>query len=128
MDFLKGLALSGAIVFLAACSGGSPSSVDTGPVSETPPPIPAEGRAGISYDVYLDSDLDGETIAITVMEPLTVAPNLTAPIIFHSHGYSGSRATSPSGDTYLAALHAEGLVRSRWMNAVMVSLGARYGF
>lgn len=106
MNTLKSAALLSAAFFLAACSG-SPDRAAQGLVSETPPPITEEGRAGVNYNIYLDSDVDGEVIAFTVMEPPTVATGLTAPLIFESHGYSGSRKRAPDSGM-LAALHAEG--------------------
>lgn len=105
MQGLKFIVLLGAASLLAACdsSDGSGSSNN----NPNQPPITSEPRDGVSYDVHLASDVDGENIAFTVMEPMVVADGLTAPIILHSHGYSGSRATSPEGGM-LGALHAEG--------------------
>lgn len=120
MKFIKITAAMAAVLALAACSsGGSPDSAtggsgsggtggSSGPTTETPPPITSEGRAGVNYNVYLESDVDGETIAFTVMEPAFVAEGLTAALILHSHGYSGSRIREPAGDAYVNALHAEG--------------------
>lgn len=53
---------------------------------------------GISYDVNLASDKDGENIAFTLHEPTQVDSSKTYPLILHSHGYGGSRqAERPSG-------------------------------
>jgi ABC-2 type transport system ATP-binding protein len=102
-----------AVWLLAACSGSPDQAANNGgetggPTTETPPPITGEGRAGVNYNVYLNSNIDGETIAFTVMEPSFVAEGLTTPLILHSHGYSGARITDPTGDAYVEALHAEG--------------------
>lgn len=51
-------------------------------------------RDGISYDVFLSSDVDGERVAFTVHEPHTVTANGTYPMIGHAHGYSQSRTSN----------------------------------
>lgn len=113
MQALKYAAIATAMALVAACStsdnaGGTTNNPNNpNPEPPGPPPITGEARDGVSYDVNLPSDVDGENIAFTVMEPMTVAEGLTAPIILHSHGYSGSRARAPDSGM-LAALHGEG--------------------
>lgn len=51
-------------------------------------------REGISYDVFLSSDVDNERVAFTIHEPRNVDPADTYPMIAHSHGYSQSRTSS----------------------------------
>lgn len=100
--------LAAASILITACGGASPEGV-LGLKSDTIPEIPVEGRAGEELDFYLVSDLDGETIAITVVEPTFVSPGVTAPLILHSHGYAGSRTkTRPTGGI-LGGLLGEGM-------------------
>lgn len=53
-----------------------------------------ETRAGLSYDVYLESEVDGETIAFTVHEPDMLQVGAGYPLLLHSHGYSGTRTNA----------------------------------
>lgn len=53
-------------------------------------------RNGISYDVFLSSDVDGERIAFTIHEPRNLAASSTHPIVGHAHGYS-QRRTNAAG-------------------------------
>lgn len=64
-------------------------------------PQRTSARDGISYDVFLTSDVDGERIAFTVHEPRTLGASSVHPIIGQGHGYSQRRtATRPNtGDT-----------------------------
>lgn len=50
-------------------------------------------RDGLSYDVFLTSNVDGERIAFTVHEPRVVDPADSYPIIGQGHGYSQSRTS-----------------------------------
>lgn len=95
---IKKLCVAASMLFLAACSSSTENL-------ENPEPI--NPREGVNYQVKLASKVDGETISFTVMEPQLVADNLTSPLILHSHGYAGSRATSPSGGM-LGGLHNAG--------------------
>lgn len=104
MKYIKMAAVLAAGLGLVACSSGS----SDGSGGTSPPPIPSEGRAGVNYDVVLNSNVDGEAIAFTVMEPMFVAEGLTAPLILHSHGYSGARIREPGADAYVSGLHDEG--------------------
>ena len=108
MSRLTSPAIIAAALFLAACSS-SPGTNSGDGSTTNPPPETGEGeaRSGINYDVNLASNVDGENIAFTVMEPAIVVAGQTAPLILHSHGYAGSRARSPEGGM-LGALHAEG--------------------
>ncbi len=59
---------------------------------------PAGTTRGVTYDVNLPSDVDGENIAFSVHEPSALVPGETYPLILHSHGYGGSRqASRPTG-------------------------------
>lgn len=58
-------------------------------------PILVGDRDGISYDVFLSSDVDGERVAFTVHEPrsLSATPG-QYPIVGNAHGYSGRRISA----------------------------------
>lgn len=114
MHAFKNGAIATAMALLAACGtsdkvggGGTPTNPNPGP-----PPITGEPRNGVNYHVNLASDVDGENIAFTVMEPMTVTEGITAPLILHSHGYAAARERTPNGITpdgaLLSALHDEG--------------------
>lgn len=96
-------AVSICALLLAACGG---SSTPATPVADTtmPPPPPADGETveGITYDIVLASDVDGEAIAFTVHEPDTLTGGVGYPLILHSHGYGGSRqATRPADGSFI---------------------------
>lgn len=54
-------------------------------------------RDGISYDVFLVSDVDQERIAFTIHEPRSVDSAQTYPMMATSHGYGGSRTDDRPG-------------------------------
>lgn len=81
------LALMLSVTVLVACGGGSPP---------TGTPSTAEPRAGVSKDVQLASDVDGEAIAFTVHEPTEFVEGARYPLILQGHGYGGSRVNSGS--------------------------------
>ncbi len=66
-------------------------------------------RNGITYDVVLPSDVDGQAIAFTIHEPRRVDPASKYPIIGQSHGYSLTRtsARAPAGGTGIFSLLAD---------------------
>jgi len=102
------LAVAGlATMILAACSSsnsGSSGGGGGGPVGGD-----GESRDGEVYDETLASDVDGETIAITVLEPTTVTEGATYPLILHSHGYGGARqSTAPAEGSLMARLRDAG--------------------
>lgn len=94
-------------------SSDSPSSTPTGstppdpsnPGAGDPPPTT---RQGVSTNHYVPSNKDGEIIAFTVHEPDEFTEGETYPLILHSHGYSGSRVRSRTGDALIRMLLAEG--------------------
>lgn len=91
-------------VLLAACGDSSTPSRDALAGDNAPPPPPAAGETvdGITYDIVLDSDVDGEAIAFTVHEPDELTGGVTYPLILHSHGYGGSRqATRPADGSFI---------------------------
>lgn len=57
-------------------------------------PLVVSARDGISYEVRLASDVDGQRIAFIIHEPDAVDPTETYPMIGQAHGYSGSRTTN----------------------------------
>ena len=69
---------------------------------------PATITDGISYDVNLASNVDGENIAFTLHEPTSLSSEESYPLILHSHGYSGSRQSSRPTGGLLKALLDEG--------------------
>lgn len=52
-------------------------------------------RGGIAHENV--TSFDGTTIAITVFRPANATADAPVPVILHGHGWSGSRATSPTG-------------------------------
>lgn len=95
--------LAAAVLLLAACGSSNKGETDS-----LDPPPGAETRDGTVTDVYLASNVDGEQIAITVIEPETVAEGAKYPLILHSHGYGGSRQSTRPEDGLLASLSAAG--------------------
>ncbi|MFT5063889.1 MAG: ABC-2 type transport system ATP-binding protein, partial [Gammaproteobacteria bacterium] len=99
--------LAAASIFISAC--GAPSVpvavLDSGAI----PGIPVEGRAGTELQIKIPSDVDGEVIAFTIIEPHFVAPNITSPLILHSHGYAGARARTRPTSGILGGLLDEGM-------------------
>lgn len=100
--------LAAASILITACGSGSPEGTPA-LKSDTIPEIPAEGRAGTELQIKIPSDLDGETIAFTIIEPHFVAPGTTSPLILHSHGYAGSRTRSRPTSGILGGLLDEGM-------------------
>ncbi len=91
-----------ALLLLAACSGGqqSPSAARAAAQAGTGA---EETRPGESYDVYLESNVDGETIAFTIHEPDQLRAGSGYPLLLHSHGYGGTRTNADargSGDSF----------------------------
>ncbi|MFT7127589.1 MAG: ABC-2 type transport system ATP-binding protein [Pseudoalteromonas tetraodonis] len=99
--------LAAASIFISAC--GAPSVpvavLDSGAI----PGIPVEGRAGTELQIKIPSDVDGEVIAFTIIEPHFVAPNITSPLILHSHGYAGARTRTRPTSGILGGLLDEGM-------------------
>ena len=79
---------------------GSTSLADTpnpATLSGTVPASPTSGsRAGTVYSITLKGEVTGDTVGITVFEPATLAAGQHYPLVLHSHGYAGSRATATS--------------------------------
>ena len=69
-------------------------------------PVIASARDGISYEVRLASDVDGERIAFIMHEPNNVDPAAVYPIVGQAHGYSGSRTTGRGGALFGGLLGA----------------------
>lgn len=90
---LGGLLLGGLLTACGSSGGGGDAS---GPVNGG-----GETRDGVVEQIVLDSAVDGEAIAITLIEPTTVTEGATYPLILHSHGYGGSRQTTRPGDDSL---------------------------
>jgi ABC-2 type transport system ATP-binding protein len=100
--------LTAALLVLAGCGGGDdapPASAGTPEPVLSPqftgsvPASPAAGttRAGTFYDIDLVGTLTGDTIGITVFEPVDFDGSEKYPLILHSHGYAGSRqSTTPT--------------------------------
>lgn len=83
------LAPCAGVLLLCACSSDDATAVQGGPIQGT-----GESRDGTVTDYVLSSKVDGEDIAITVLEPTTVTEGSTYPLMLHSHGYGGSRQTT----------------------------------
>ncbi|MCK5860755.1 MAG: peptidase S15, partial [Abyssibacter sp.] len=74
----------------SSSGGGTNDGSGGGPVGGG-----GESRDGEVYSPEpLVSNVDGEAIAITVLEPTTVTEGATYPLILHSHGYGGARQTT----------------------------------
>lgn len=67
-------------------------------------PLVVSARDGISYEVRLASDVDGERIAFIIHEPDSVDPADDYPIIGQAHGYSGSRTTGRNSTLFAGLL------------------------
>lgn len=88
---LRALAVLASALVLAACGGGSSA-----------PRAGDEGRAGVSTDVIIPSNVDGADISFTVHEPNSVVAGSTYPLILEGHGYGGSKvaaADRPAADS-----------------------------
>lgn len=93
-----------ASVLLSACDHGSPQDQPEANESNSRAGSGAlETRSGQSYDIYLDSLVDGETIAFTVHEPDQLQVGAGYPLLLHSHGYGGTRTNADdrgSGESF----------------------------
>lgn len=87
---LMGAALA---LVLSACGGGGGSNAGN---ASTPNLGGGDGptRDGVVTQHTPESNVDGETIAFTVIEPTTFTEGARYPLILHSHGYGGSRQTT----------------------------------
>jgi ABC-2 type transport system ATP-binding protein len=93
------------VMLLAACGGGGGSSGG----SASLPPLPAPdgqghpgpkagaSRAGASYDVTIKA-ADGNDIAFTVHEPLTLAGGQKYPLLMNGPGFAAPRANAMQRD------------------------------
>lgn len=104
--------LCGACALLLSACGGSPSPQTAGgsgamivppdapgTTNEVPAtPADGESRPGTFYDVYIEAPATGDTVAMTVFEPLTLEGGKTYPLVLHSHGFSASRQRSTPSD------------------------------
>lgn len=91
--------LLGGLSLLAACDGGrsyDSTELRSAISSNHAGRGASETRSGESYDVYLSSKVDGETIAFTVHEPDQLQVGAGYPLLLHSHGYSGTRTNADS--------------------------------
>jgi len=72
-----------------------------------PDECPGDLRDGVSTDVLLASNVDGEAIAFTVHEPTAVMSGARYPLILEGHGYGGNRVAAAerpaAGDPSLVA-------------------------
>ncbi|HEX4871409.1 MAG TPA: CocE/NonD family hydrolase [Nevskiaceae bacterium] len=98
---LRALPLLLSTLLLVACG----SSSDSAPAGEIISEITRDGEV---RDVVLASDVDGEAIAFTVIEPETVVEGARYPLVLHSHGYGGSRQATRPTSGLLAELSAAG--------------------
>lgn len=76
-------------------SDSSPASVS---INVTAGPV-----NGVSRDVIIESNVDGEAISFTLHEPDVLEPGQSYPLILHGHGYGGSKvnaANRSSGALY----------------------------
>lgn len=94
MKLLNLSAVIGLTALLSAC-GSSPDQIPG--IKVTPSPPVGEIVDGIFYNVNMASKVDGENIAITFFEPTTIEGGKTYPLIMNSHGFGGSRTSSPNG-------------------------------
>lgn len=98
------------LVLLSACGGSRELSSDDRAVSAAGSGA-EQTRSGASYDIYLTSNVDGETIAFTVHEPDQMSVGAGYPLLLHSHGYSGTRTNAESrgsGDSFDGRALAKG--------------------
>jgi ABC-2 type transport system ATP-binding protein len=98
--------LCAALVLMAGCGGGGSGSSSS---SSALPPLPAAdgqgqpgpaigaSRAGTSYDVTIKAD-DGNNIAFTVHEPLTLAGGQKYPLLMNGPGFGLVRANAQQRD------------------------------
>ncbi|MDD9892310.1 MAG: hypothetical protein OXT49_02210, partial [Gammaproteobacteria bacterium] len=95
MNHLHLMGVAALATLLIAC-GGSPQQPLIERVTEAPPL--GETVAGRAFDTTLESELDGETIAISFFEPTEITGGQTYPLIMNSHGFGGSRQKASSTD------------------------------
>lgn len=81
-----------------ASDGNSDSSPASVSINVTAGPV-----NGVSRDVIIESNVDGEAISFTLHEPDLLEPGQTYPLILEGHGYGGSKvnaANRSSGRLY----------------------------
>lgn len=102
MRHLQILVLAAMAMCLSACdnSASNPASA--------PSQAAAGSVEGVTYDVLLSADLDGEDISFTVHEPATLVAGAAYPLVLHSHGYGGARQAARPTSGLLADLLANG--------------------
>ncbi len=91
-----------ALLLLTACGGGQTATSEARNTMQAGTGAEST-RSGESYDVYLESEVDGATIAFTVHEPDNLRVGDSYPLLLHSHGYSGTRTGTESrgeGDSF----------------------------
>lgn len=86
MSHLHSVILLAVALACSAC-GGDPVSNATPHAGSGGP----QARAGASTDVFLQSDVDGATIAFTVHEPDSFVEGVKYPLLMEGHGYTGFR-------------------------------------
>lgn len=84
---------------LTACGSSSGPATPAGGGS-TPP---GAARTGVSTDMIIPSNVDGEAISITIHEPTQFVEGQKYPLILEGHGYGGSKISAAerpaAGDT-----------------------------
>jgi len=93
------------ILMLSACGGSSvPATGGSGGGGGTSNPVTAD-RDGKIYAQSITSPI-GDTVVFQVFEPTHLKAGQTYPLVLNSHGYGGTRATTP--DTMIQKLMDHG--------------------
>ena len=81
-----------AAVLLAACDSSNVPGNRSTEGGLTPPVGTA--RAGVSKDMVIDSNVDGEAISFTIHEPTDFVEGAKYPLILEGHGYGGRKVAA----------------------------------
>ena len=89
MKFFQSWTALVAVLALAACSNSSGSG-------DSPNNPGSNKRDGVSIDMIIASDVDGEDISFTIHEPTEFSEGSNYPLILEGHGYGGSKVNAAS--------------------------------
>ena len=93
--FAQRFALSAFLVLLGGCGGSGSSGPSTVTADESAPVVPvSQSRDGKIYAQSITTPI-GDTLWFQVFEPAKLQTGHSYPLVVTSHGYGGTRATTP---------------------------------